>query len=293
MKQIINKSIQFIFLSLVVMAFTGCLKDEDLLTDGVRTGGLVNVTPTVAYKLGFTPTFDIDINAGRGAAIKQILVYKQYFHNEDTTVSNKVLFATIDVNGANASAAFNETLTLTWADLIADLTLPDYTLPVDEATAVIGDYFEFSYVSVMKSDNKEIINMSTTTVSIANLFAGTYMSYRTYFHPSVPAYPDSTAAYSNVAAKMDLVAVDPNTCKVYFGAWTANYVFIHIDATNHVTLTFDRPDAMEGDPWNPAKKCGYNPTTGVIQIYYYYQGGAGADPNNPTGRIFWQKFVPL
>jgi len=292
MKQIINRSIQFIFLSLVVIAFTGCLKDEDLLTDGVRTGGLVNVTSNIPYKLGFTPSFDIDITTGQGSPIKSILVYKQYFHNADTTESNKYLYETIDVAGANASGAYSHTLTLTWADLIANLTLPAYTLPADEATAVIGDYFVFSYVAVMQSDNKEIINLSTTTVSIANLFAGTYMSYRTYFHPSVAAYPDSINAYSNVAVKMDLVAVDPNTCKVYFGAWQDNYVFIHIDAANHVSLTFDRT-AFEGDPWNPAKKCGYNPTTGVIQIYYYYQGAAGIDPNNPTGRIFWQKFVPL
>jgi len=292
MKQIINKSIQFIFLSLVVMAFTGCLKDEDLLTDGVRTGGLVNVPGNIPYKLGFTPTLDIDINAGQGAPIKSILVYKQYFHNADTTESNKVLYATIDVNSANASKAFNETLSLTWNDLIAGLTLPDYTLPANEATADIGDYFVFSYVSVMASDNKEIINLSTTTVAIANLFAGTYTSYRTYFHPSVVAYPDSTKAYGFTVSKMDLVAVDPNTCKVYFGSWKDNYVFIHIDITNHVSLTFDRT-AFEGDPWDSSKKCSYNPTSGIIQIYYYYHGAAGADPANPTGRIFWQKFVPL
>jgi len=291
MKQIITKSIQIIFLSLVVLFFTGCLKNDDLLTDGVRTGGLVKTLANIPYKLGATPTLDIDIYSGQGAAIKSIKVYKQFFHNADTTSTAKVLYTTINVDGANASAAYNYTLSLTWADLIQDMVFvpADYVLPADEMNAEIGDYFVFSFVSVMQSDDQEIVNLKTTNVAVANFFAGTYSTHRIYYHPAYPTYP--TNSYTDAVLDMDLVAVDASTCKVFFGAWEDNYVFINIDASDNVTLTFDRV-AFSGDPLDATKVNSYNPTTGVIQIYYYYNGAAGADPVNPISRIFWETFTP-
>ncbi len=288
MKQILIKSFQIFFLGLVTLSFTGCLKNDDNLTDGVRTGGFVKVTGNIPYKLGFTPILNLPINVPFGAPIKEIKIYKQYFHNADTTESNKVLQTTMNIAGANATAALSNKLSLTWAELIKDIVLDGYTIPADELTSDIGDYFVFSFVTVMQSDDVEITNLATTTVAIANFFAGSYKSERKYFHPAYGPYP---VPYTDVTSNMDLVAVDANTCKVFFGAWEDNFVFINIDAANVINITFDRT-AFVGDPIDAAKVCSYDPVSGVIKIYYYYNGSAGADPLNPVSRIFWQTFTP-
>ncbi len=288
MKQII-RSLQFTFLALVILSFTGCLKDDDILTDGVRTGGLVKVTANVPYKLGYTPTFNLPVTVPQGAAIKEIKIYKQFFHGD--VASTEVLQSTLDIAGANKTEALSKNLSMTWADLIKDVVVTGYTLPADELVSVIGDYWVFRFVSVMQSDNKEIINLATTKVAIANFFAGSYSSRRIYFHPAYGPYPSIEGAYTDETEDIDLIAVNPTTCKFFFGAWEDNYVFVNIDASNNVTLTFDRT-AFVGDPWDATKVCSYNPTTGVIQVYYHYHGSAGADPLNPTGRIFWQTLTP-
>lgn len=288
MKQII-RSLQFTFLALVILSFTGCLKDDDILTDGVRTGGLVKVTANVPYKLGYTPTFNLPVTVPQGAAIKEVKIYKQFFHGD--VASAEVLQGTLNIGGTNESEALSKNLSMTWADLIKDIVIPGYTLPTDELVSVIGDYWVFRFVSVMQSDDKEIINLATTKVAIANFFAGSYKSHRIYFHPAYGPYPNVDGAYKDETVDVDLIAVDPTTCKFFFGVWEDNYVFVHIDGSNNVTLTFDRT-AFVGDPWNSAKVCSYDPATGVIQVYYHYFGSAGADPLNPTGRIFWQTFTP-
>lgn len=289
MKQIITKSVQVLFLTLVVVLFTGCLKNDDLLTDGVRTGGLLTVSGNIPYKLGYGTPVEIEISTGKGAAISQILVYKQFFHAADTTESTRILFATVNVDGANASAEYTHTLSLVWADLIQGMSTPTYDLPADEMLSDIGDSFQFTYESVMQKDDMPIINMATTNVAVANFFAGAYSVHRIYYHPAYPTYP--TNSYTDATIDMDFVAVNPTTCKKFFGAWEDNYVFVTIDASDNVTLTFDRV-AFVGDPIDPTKLCSYTPATGVIQLYYYYNGAAGADLVNPVSRIFWETCTP-
>lgn len=268
MKQII-KSLQFTFLALVILSFTGCLKDDDLMTDGVRTGGLVVTTSSVPYKLGSTPTFDINVKVPQGAAVKSILVYKQFTHKADTTESNKVLYATIDVNSGNVAAPFVTKLTLTWANLINGLTLPKYTLPADEMLSDIGDYFTFSYIAVMASDNLEVINVKSTSVSIANFFAGNY---------KVTGYFDHPTASREINMDKTLVAMDPSTCQTLYADFGDATLLLDINidpVTYAITLTGNAYAATPGSPKDPAVHSSYDPATGIIELWYYYMGGNG------------------
>lgn len=281
MKQIITKSIQIIFLSLVVVLFTGCLKNDDLLTDGVRTGGLVEPTASIPYKLGSTPTCDIDITIPRGAAITSIKVYKTFYHVSEEEYSDTLLLSTIAIDGANASAELNETLSVTWAQLIADFTLPSgYVIPTDELLSDIGDYFTLSYVCTMKSDNKEIINLATTTVGIANFFAGSYHVSGYFYHPSSPR---------DINEDKDLLATSPSTCKTTYADFGDPTIILYItidQATNAVTLVGDGYAATPGTDLDPTHTDSYNPTTGVIELWYYYVGGTG-------NRIIHETYTPL
>jgi len=107
-----------------------------------------------------------------------------------------------------------------------------------------------------------------------------------YFHPTAGgSYP--TTPYSAYTENVDLIAKNAYECDDWFGVWEDNKLTIHIDpAANYaVTLTFERGDAVAGDPNNPANVPSYDPVTGVIKLYYYYPGSGG-------NRIFWAVYTP-
>jgi hypothetical protein len=286
----INRIIFNVFLPLLALGLMlgACQKNVDLLTPDAKTGGLLLPTEIIPYKLGITPTFNVDIVVPQGPAIKTIHVTYYYMRSSDTTQSNILKFD-IPVNGENVTAEVTKSLPYTWATIREGIVLP--TAPQIPATDLdptisdfIGDYWLFSY-TVTLEDGRELINNRTTKVSVANFFAGTYDVELLYFHPTAGGtYP--TEAYGGVRKmKKDLIAASPFVCYTWFGVWENNFTIVNIDASNKVTLTFNRADAVSGDPNDPTKLNSYDPETGVIQIYYFYPGSGG-------NRIFWEKFTP-
>lgn len=276
-------------LILIFLAFTSCEKTtDDLMTADAKTGGLVNPTGIIPYKLGMTPSFDIVVDVPKGLGIQTIEVQKYYTRMSDTTESN-IVSTTIDINSENATAELEKVMTHTWATLKEGLVLPtDPQIPASEndpnIANFIGDYWTFKYICTL-SDGRIITNTNTTQVSIANFFAGSYDLLMKYFHPTAGgSYPD-TPYGGDRKSKADLVPIGALDCSTYFGVWQDNHVFIHIAADYTVTLTFDRADAVQGDPNNPANVCSYDPETGVIKLYYYYPGSGG-------NRIFWSEYTP-
>jgi hypothetical protein len=287
MKSIIRKSIWLSGAFFLMLASNSCLKNDDLVTADAKSGGLINPTGLVPYKLGLTPTFDIDLNVPKGPAIKTIHVSYYYMRMSDTTMSNVQTFD-IDVSGANASEDVSKKLNYSWATIREGFTLPTdpQIPPTDVDTSIakfIGDYWSFSYTTEL-TDGRVILNNQTTTVSVANFFAGTYDVELRYFHPSMGTYPDNL--YGGVRSmKLDLVPTSPYDCFTFFGVWEDNHIFIHIDADYKVTITFDRDDGVSGVEEDPSLLNTYDPETGVIQIYYHYAGATG-------NRTFWEKFTP-
>jgi len=286
----INRIIFNVFLPMLalVLILGACQKNEDLLTADAKTGGLVVPSGIVPYKLGVTPTFNIDVLIPQGPAIKTLTVSYYYMRNSDGVKSNTLSYD-LDIAGANATADITKQLPYTWATLIAGIVLPsDPQIPASDLdpsiAAFIGDYWLFSYVAVME-DGRKVVNNNTTKVSVANFFAGTYDDELLYFHPTAGgSYPDE--AYGGLRkSKKDLIPASATECYTFFGVWENNLTTIKIDASNNVTITFDRDDAVSGDPNDPTKVNSYDPATGIIQIYYHYPGAGG-------NRIFWEKFIP-
>lgn len=286
----INKVIFKVFLPMLalVLILGSCQKNDDLTTADAKTGGLVVPSGSIPYKLGVTPTFDIEVGIPQGPSIKTITVSYYYMRSSDGVKSNTKSFD-MDVAGANATADITKKLAYTWTKLREGIVLPsDPQIPLTDLdptiSGFIGDYWMFSYVSTM-DDGRKVVNNNTTKISVANFFAGTYDVEILYFHPTAGgSYP--TEAYGGVRKlKLDLIPESPFTCYTWFAIWQDNYIHINIDASNKVTLTFDRTDGVSGDPLNAANVNTYNPATGVIQIYYHYVGGSGP-------RIFWEKFTP-
>ncbi|HUX59021.1 MAG TPA: hypothetical protein VMV77_18760 [Bacteroidales bacterium] len=278
-------------LSLIVLSslFSSCDKTyTDLMTGEVLTGGLVAPTGSVPYKLGMTSSFDIVIDVPKGPGIESIEVQKYYKRSSDTTYSNTVS-TVINIDGTNTAEAIQKSMTQTWESLREGLIMPtDPQIPTTEAVPniadFIGDSWTFTYICTM-TDGRVLTNTRTTTVAIANFFAGTYDLLLKYFHPTAGGTYPTSAYGGDRKSKIDMIPVGALDCTVWFGVWTDNKINIHIDKDYNVTITFDRPDAKMGDPENADNVCSYDPETGVIKLYYYYPGSGGP-------RIFWAVYTP-
>lgn len=260
----------------------------DIMTKDVQTGGLLSPTGSIAYKLGMTPSFDIVIDVPKGPGIESIEVQKYYTRMSDDATSN-IVSTVINVSGDNAAEQVQRTMTHTWASLREGLVMPTApqipeTETVPNIADFIGDYWTFKYICTM-TDGRVITNTRTTNVAIANFFAGTYDLLMKYFHPTAGGTYPTSAYGGDRKSKVDMIPTGSLDCWVYFGVWPDNKVFIHIDPDYSVTLTFDRSDAVVGDPYNPANVPSYDPVTGVIKLYYYYPGDGGP-------RIFWAVYTP-
>lgn len=271
------KKLIFSALSLITIAFifVSCdNKFDDLMTANVKTGGIIEPTSSVPYKLGSTPSFVVTLDIPQGPGIESIEVYRTY------TGKTEVLDQTIDVGSANESDDVSKTITYDYTQLTAGLGMP-----ADENELEIGDAWTLSYVSVM-SDGRRVDVSSKTIIAVANFFAGSYEKDMKYFHPTAGGtYP--TTPYSAYTENVNLVALNAYECDDWFGVWEDTKIIIHIDQTdNSVMLTFiDRSDVNMGDPHNPDNVCSYDPETGVIKLYYNYSGSGGY-------RVFWVVYTP-
>jgi len=271
------KKLIFAGLSLVFTVFflVSCDKTyTDLMTGDAKTGGLVNPTSSVPYKLGSTPSFDVVLDIPKGPGIESIEIYRTF------TDKTEVLDQTISVGSANATADVEKTVTYNYAQLITGLSMP-----ANESDLAIGDAWTLRYVSTM-ADGRKVDVANKTAIAVANFFAGAYEKDMKYFHPTAGgSYP--TTPYSAYSENIDLVAENAYECDDWFGVWEDNKLTIHIEqsAGYPLTLTFERSDAVVGDPNNAANVCSYDPATGVIKLFYYYPGSGG-------NRIFWAVYTP-
>ena len=269
------KKIIFSVLSLIIVAmlFSSCEQNyDDFMTGNVKTGGLVSPLSSFPYKLGGTTTFDIPVTILKGPGIVSVKVYKSY------TDKDEILDQTIDVASANVDGDVVKTLTFDYSALIAGLDMP-----ADESVLNIGDAWTLRYISVME-DGREVINSETTTIGVANFFAGTYDAHILYYHPSLGSYPDNLNVEET--NEKTLVATNANTCKTAFAVWSDD-CWITINADNSITFvvadTWDY-DVNLGNPEDPTEISYYDPATGTIQLYYNYMGSGGY-------RIFKETFT--
>ncbi|MBN1387376.1 MAG: hypothetical protein JW965_02960 [Bacteroidales bacterium] len=128
----------------------------------------------------------------------------------------------------------------------------------------------------------------TLALTPPNPYAGDYDVELLYFHPTAGGtYP--TDPYGGVRAlEKTLVAVTGRKCETWFAVWDTDLCWITIKSDNSVEFeVWDEwgYDVKLGDPKDPTKISHYDPETGKIYLYYYYEGTGGP-------RIFWETFTP-
>jgi hypothetical protein len=286
MKKITNKIFQFVTLALILFSFKACIEPEDLVTSDAKTGGLVEPQiSSLPYKLNATPSIEIPVIIPKGPGVTSVEVHN-VFTTVDGEASNDVVITTLNIGGANQSAEMQQTISLTYTDLINNINVGGNPLPANEVDLNIGDSWTLSYTAKM-DDGRTVENGSVTIVGVANFFAGNYDAHIVYHHPSYGTYPNDV--YVDEINSKSLTALDASTCKTDFGVWgTAGetiYITVNPDYSISITVENWSYDVSLGDPNDPSKVSHYDPATGIIYLYYSYSGAGGF-------RIFWEEFVP-
>jgi hypothetical protein len=257
--------------------FTACNKSEDIVTDNAKTGGLVVPTSSVPYKLGATPQVNIAVTVPMGPGITTIEVFNKYYSLATGSESNEVLMKSIDVASANAAEEILKEYSVTYADLRNGLTLDGAPLPSDETLLPIGDYWELSYTSVM-ADGRRVLNNATTTIAVANIYAGFYQCVGVFHHPTAGDRPINEEKF--------LTPLSAYSCSLPAGdlGGSGYSVTITVDpASNDVSFSEGAPVEMLAQT---DKRSYYDPATGKFYLYYFYVGGTG-------NRVIDEEYTPI
>lgn len=263
--------------TVIGLLFSACNKSEDLVTADAKTGGLVVPTSSIPYKLGATPTVDINLEIPMGPGISSIEVYNQYISLSAVSETNVVLMSTVDVSSGNATELLTKVLSITYNDLKKDLVLDGAGLPSDETLLPIGDYWQLSYTSVM-ADGRKVINNATTDIAVANIYAGFYQCDGIFTHP--------VAGERVINEEKFLTPVSAYSCTLPAGDLGASgySVMITVDpVTNDVSFSNGAPTDMfpqEG------KRSYYDPENGHFYLHYFYVGATG-------NRLMDEEYTPL
>ena len=259
------------------LLFSACNKSEDLVTDDAKTGGLVVPTSSIPYKLGATPTVNITVTIPMGPGIASVEVYNKFISLANGNASEQVLMSTIDVASANVTEEVAKSLAITYNDLKKDIVIGGQPLPSDETLLPIGDYWELSYTSVM-ADGRKVVNNATTTIAVANIYAGFYQCVGVFHHPTAGDRPINEEKF--------LTPVSAYSCTLPAGDLGASgySVMITVDpATNDVSFSNGVPTDMFAQT---DKRSYYDPATGKFFLYYFYVGGTG-------NRVIDEEYTPI
>lgn len=168
---------KYIVLSLfAISALISCIDDDnDALTGGATTGGLVNVAnPLISYVVGSGTTYAASGSVYQGnVQTSSIEIYNTFTNSLTGIVSNTVLLKTVSISDTNIGTTVAFNFTFTYDELIAGLTIDGSPLPANDGGLNIGDFWSLSYKSTTSTGNSNN-NASTTKVAVGTRYAGVY-----------------------------------------------------------------------------------------------------------------------
>ncbi len=128
-----------------------------------------------------------------------------------------------------------------------------------------------------------------------NPYAGDYDAEIMYFHPTAggshPSDPDFNPndPFISEVNEKTLSPITGRKCETGFAIWgDTDICWITINSDNSISFVVDDTwpyDVTLGNPYDPSQVSHYDPDTGIIYLYYNYEGSGGT-------RVFWEVFTP-
>ncbi len=282
----------FLILILSMSILTSCFKDEtdlDLNDDGLNVvtfDRIVDNLTGVAEEGGAEYTF-----------FKKIKLV-------GPTVSDLTSTITVDLEEADGTTADgsmyhinNLPLTLSPANnYLAEVSITLTTLghePPDE-----GSPEEETYVApvlnlnIIATGDPKVTESGkgaqfTLNFTPRNIWAGEYTAHIIYRHPSLGTYPDNISVEEdNIKTLVGLTARKAES--TWFAIWEGYLSWITVNSDNSIKIDVDDTwnyDVKMGDPNRPDLISHYDPATGILYLYYNYNGSGG-------DRVFWEVWTP-
>ncbi|MEI6575005.1 MAG: DUF4361 domain-containing protein [Bacteroidota bacterium] len=267
MKKILKITSLISILSVVLFSFYSCNKNDDLVTENAKTGGLVNpLTANVPYKLGVTTTVAVTVAIPQGPGIDKIELYNTYTDAVTGNSSNRMLMKTIAIGSANASKNDTISYTVSYAELIAGLTIDGNPMPANELLLAIGSGWTLEYVTYV--GGRAVTNNATTNVGVANAYAGLYQCDGVFHHP--------TAGDRIINAEKFLSAISAYEVSSTLGDLGPNYpIKFTVNPTDNSVVVNELPPTAYTVLMQADSNSRYDPATGMFHVFYYYVGATG------------------
>lgn len=288
------KTIKYLLIFILgLVTFNSCLVDDetryDLNDDGLNVVTFENLTSNLSI-----------LANGDEYSVK--LKVKLVGPSRDKISGDISVTASIDPSStAEEDVHFrivNPTFTLKAADnylgLLELTIITEGNTPPMEDTPEFEEYIAPIIVLNLAATGDPMVTGSgkegafTIAYTPPNPYAGDYIAHLIYRHPSYGTYPNNI--YVEEDNEKTLVPVTGRKCETGFATWfDTDLCWITIKADNSIVFEVGDTwpyDVKLGDPMDASKVSHYDPATGIIYLYYYYEGSGGP-------RIFWETFTPV
>lgn len=237
------KNFKILMLSaFVAFAFTSCIDDDnDALTGGATTGGLVNVNNALlSYVVGSGSTYTAAGSVYQGSIqTTSVDIYKSFTDNVSGVVSNEILLTSVPISNTTIGESVSFSLSFTYEDLIAGLTLSGSPLPADDSQLNIGDFWSLRYVGNTSAGDANS-NASTTKVAVGTRYAGVYTTVESQYWNS-GSFLGNWNGGDRIIESVD-ATIYRHSGHAY---WDAEGYFFTVDSgTNYITVL---PEDLEGN----------------------------------------------
>lgn len=177
------KNLRKLLMLLLVLAFTFSCDNgstmiddsEDLLTGGAIVGGLVKVgNPLLTYVVGAGKTYSAvgSIQQAR-VATTSLDIYKSFTNSVTGSSTNRVKLTSVSISDTDPGDIAAFAFSFTYEELISGLTLDGSSLPTDDSSLNIGDFWTLEYEATTSAGDI-VNNANVTKVAVGTRYAGVY-----------------------------------------------------------------------------------------------------------------------
>jgi hypothetical protein len=276
------KNLKYLVLSLfTVISLVSCVDDDnDALTGGAVTGGLVNVNnKLLTYVVGGGNTYAASGSVFQGKDITtEINVYSSFTNSVTGAKSNRVLLATLPITNVTVGQSPTFEVTFTYEDLIKDIQIGGAALPANDGMLNIGDFWSLEYESTVGGNKNN--NAVATKVAVGTRYAGVYEVIESQYWNSGGLQGGNWNGGERIIESVDA------TIYKHLGLayWDGNEFFFTVNNTTNVITVMPVDLAGDGVLLNSSPILECTETNGAFESIACDDTTSVAVPDNVNGK---------